>query len=77
MVYHKVADIGDIAVNPYSLPKSVKSIEEFIAKIGKCRPLSIGGDHTVTLPVLRALAKQHGKVREYRISEMLLFHTPP
>ncbi|XP_065177487.1 guanidinobutyrase-like [Sycon ciliatum] len=58
----QVADIGDVPVNPYSLPKSVACIEDFVSGLGSCRPLSMGGDHTVTLPILRALAKEHGKM---------------
>lgn len=58
----QVADIGDIAINPYSLEKAVAGIEQGIADIlaHDCVPLSIGGDHTMTLPILRAMARKHG-----------------
>ena len=54
-----VADVGDAPVNPIDLARSITMIEEFFAKIhaAGALPLSIGGDHTVPLPILRALAK--------------------
>jgi guanidinobutyrase len=60
----QVADIGDVPTNPYSLEKSVAIIEAAFAVIlGEgCRPLTLGGDHTLTLPILRAMAKRHGAV---------------
>jgi len=60
----RVADVGDIPTNPYSLLKSVDAIESGISDILShgCKPLSIGGDHTMTLPILRAMAKKHGSV---------------
>ena len=60
----RVADIGDVATNPYDLKKSVELIERaFDAILAEgCRPLTLGGDHTLTLPVLRAMLKRHGPV---------------
>ena len=54
-----VADIGDCPVNPIDLQDSLKKIETFYNEIfeSKTIPLTIGGDHLVSLPVLRALAK--------------------
>ena len=53
-----VADVGDAPVNPIDLAKSMQSIEAFYRRIHEvgARPISIGGDHTVPLPILRALA---------------------
>lgn len=58
----RVADVGDIATNPYNLLKSVDAIERGISDILShgCKPLSLGGDHTMTLPILRAMARKHG-----------------
>ena len=58
----QVADIGDVAINSYDLLKSVDIIEAFYDDIVAhgAKPVSIGGDHTITLPILRALHKQHG-----------------
>ncbi len=57
-----VADIGDVAINPFNLADSIRIIEEAydtIAATG-CKPLTMGGDHTIVLPILRALVKKHG-----------------
>ena len=55
-----VADVGDAPVNPIDLARSIDMIEAFFATIhaAGAAPLSIGGDHTVPLPILRALAKK-------------------
>ncbi len=60
----QVADIGDIPINTYSLLKSIDIIEQKFDEIlqHNCIPLTLGGDHTVTLPILRAIAKKHGPV---------------
>ena len=54
-----VADIGDCPVNPADLKDSLNKIENFYRKIKDSNtiPISIGGDHLVSLPVLRALKK--------------------
>jgi guanidinobutyrase len=60
----QVADLGDVAINTYSLDKSLAIIETFYDGVlaAHCRPLTIGGDHTIALPILRALARRHGPV---------------
>ena len=60
----QIADIGDVAVNPYNLLKTVDAIEAAIDAVlaEGAKPISVGGDHTCTLPVLRALHKVHGPV---------------
>jgi len=57
-----VADIGDVAINAFNLADSIRIIEEAYDRITAegCRPLTLGGDHTIVLPILRALAKRHG-----------------
>ena len=54
-----VADLGDAPVNPMSKDLSLQLIQNFYEEVQDAgiRPVSIGGDHTVPLPVLRALAK--------------------
>ena len=57
-----IADIGDVAINPFNLADSIRIIEEAydtIAATG-CKPLTMGGEHTIVLPILRALVKKHG-----------------
>jgi len=60
----QVADIGDVAINTFNLEKSVAIIERAYDEILEqdCKPLTMGGDHTISLPILRALEKQHGPV---------------
>ncbi len=60
----QVADIGDVATNPFNLLDSVRIIEEAYDVIlaNGCRPLSLGGDHTIVLPILRAMRKKRGPV---------------
>lgn len=59
-----VADIGDVATNPYNLNDSIRRIEQAYDAILEhdCRPLTLGGDHTIVLPILRAIRKKHGAV---------------
>ena len=59
-----VADLGDVAVNTFDLKATVGIIEKEFDEILNtgCRPLSLGGDHTLVLPVLRAIAGRHGPV---------------
>lgn len=55
-----VADVGDAPVNPIDLARSIQMIEDFFTKIhaAGALPLTIGGDHTVPLPILRAIARE-------------------
>lgn len=57
----RVADLGDLAINPYNLSDSLERIRTGIAALS-CRPLILGGDHTLTLPVLQALHSRHGRL---------------
>lgn len=56
----RAGDCGDAPINPLDLMASLESIEAFYAEIhaAGARPLTAGGDHLTTLPILRALAKQ-------------------
>ena len=56
------ADVGDLAINTFSLEKSLQIIQESYATIltHDVIPLAIGGDHSMTLPILRAMAEKHG-----------------
>ncbi|MCO5976159.1 agmatinase [Ideonella oryzae] len=60
----QVADLGDVPVNTYSLEKSVELITGFYRPVlaAGCVPLTLGGDHTIALPILRAVAERHGPV---------------
>jgi guanidinobutyrase len=60
----QVADLGDVPINTYSLEKSLTIITRFYDDViaADCRPLTLGGDHTIALPILRAIANKHGPV---------------
>src|SRR5438034_2165432 len=59
-----VADAGDIDAAPVSIEKCYEAVEARIGDMADAgaRPIVIGGDHSISLPVLRALAKRHGPV---------------
>ena len=54
----RVADVGDVPINPVDLMDSIQRIETFIQAIhdGGALPLAAGGDHMITLPILRRIA---------------------
>ncbi|MFT4706957.1 MAG: guanidinobutyrase, partial [Ascidiaceihabitans sp.] len=60
----QVADIGDLAINTFSLKESLRIVADSYDAILKYDviPMAIGGDHSITLPILRAIAKRHGPV---------------
>jgi len=60
----QVADIGDVPINTFDLKKSVGIIEAFYDGVlaEGAIPLTLGGDHTLTWPILRAMKKKHGPV---------------
>jgi agmatinase len=60
----QVADAGDIACNPYNIEKAVVEIQKAATDLlGKVdRIISLGGDHTIALPLLRAVNHHHGQV---------------
>ncbi|MBX3033027.1 MAG: agmatinase [Bdellovibrionaceae bacterium] len=59
----RVADIGDCPTVPIDIGQTYARIEEFVGQIvnGGKKFISCGGDHSTTLPVLRALRKKHGR----------------
>ena len=60
----QVADAGDLAVNPFSIDEAILTIERaarsLLERAG--RLLTLGGDHTIALPLLRAMSAVHGPV---------------
>jgi agmatinase len=60
----QVADAGDIAVNPFIISEAVDTIEAEAAKLlaTGAKLMTIGGDHTIALPLLRALHAIHGPI---------------
>jgi agmatinase len=60
----QVADCGDIAVNPFNIEDAIATIDSSITDIRKdgATVLTIGGDHTIALPILRSVARDHGPI---------------
>lgn len=60
----QVADAGDVAVNPFDLGEAIGGIESGArAVLGSAGTLvTIGGDHTIALPLLRVMRERHGPV---------------
>jgi agmatinase len=60
----QVVDAGDIAVNPFDIGVAIEQIEagarSLLERVD--RLVTIGGDHTIALPLLRAMAAKHGPV---------------
>ena len=56
----RVADLGDAWIqSPFHLESSLDEVQAFFANLHAAGvvPLSAGGDHSVTLPIMRAIAK--------------------
>jgi agmatinase len=60
----QVADAGDLAVNPFSIEEAITTVERGARSLLERadRVLTLGGDHTIALPLLRAVAARHGPV---------------
>ena len=60
----QVADAGDIACNPFNIEEAVGQVQtaatDLLGKVGTI--ISLGGDHTIALPLLRAVNHYHGPV---------------
>ena len=61
---YRVADFGDLAVNPLSIEDTFRRIENGIAPLleAGARCVCVGGDHSISLPLLRATSKKYGPV---------------
>ncbi len=60
----RIADIGDVPINTFDLKDAVRRIEAFYDNVltHPVIPMTLGGDHTMTLPVLRSITRKHGPV---------------
>src|SRR3984893_8067527 len=60
----QVADAGDRAVNPFSIDEAIEAVERGGRALLEQAPfvLTLGGDHTIALPMLRAVSAVHGPV---------------
>jgi len=72
-IYHKLhlyenfncLDMGDLATNPFNNKETVKMINTQIDNymdMGVDYPFFIGGDHTISYPILKSMNKKHGKI---------------
>lgn len=59
----QVADAGDITCNPFNIDEAIKQIEDgandLLSRVENI--ITIGGDHTIALPLLRAVNKKCGQ----------------
>jgi agmatinase len=60
----QVADAGDVAVNPFDLTEAVQQIDDAVTAVRAdgASLLTLGGDHTIALPILRSLYRDHGPI---------------
>ncbi len=66
----QAADAGDVACNPFSIAEALAAVEQRAGELlgGPQGPhpvgalVSMGGDHTIALPLLRAVNRRFGKV---------------
>jgi agmatinase len=60
----QVVDAGDVAVNPFDIDEAITQVEAGARAVleRSSRLVTIGGDHTIALPLLRAVAARHGPV---------------
>ena len=60
----RIADFGDLSINPLSIEDTYQRITEQLGDVlhAGARPVCVGGDHSILLPILRAIHRQHGPV---------------
>jgi agmatinase len=60
----QVVDAGDVPVTPFSIDEAMVQIAGQAADLvtGGRKVIAIGGDHTVALPMLRSVVREHGPV---------------
>ena len=60
----QVVDGGDVVCNPFDIASSIESIERSAGPLVErgARVVALGGDHTIALPLLRAVSRVHGPV---------------
>ncbi|HKJ53523.1 MAG TPA: agmatinase [Gammaproteobacteria bacterium] len=60
----QVADAGDVACNPFNIEEAIAQIEAAADEVFERAPalVSLGGDHTIAVPLLRSVNKVAGQV---------------
>lgn len=58
----QVADAGDMAVNPFNIHEAIETVQHNALELSAngTRLVTLGGDHTIALPLLRAAAERAG-----------------
>ncbi len=59
----RMTDLGNVIVSPGDTDESLRRIEETVKDIREKFPVIVGGEHIITLPVVRALIKEHPDLR--------------
>jgi guanidinobutyrase len=59
---HRIVDCGDVLLSPFSILDTYQSIQAAAAQLyaADVLPIAVGGDHSITLPLLRAAHERHG-----------------
>lgn len=60
----QVVDAGDVALNPFNIPEALGVLQDTATSLvrGGTSLVTLGGDHTLALPLLRSVAAVHGPV---------------
>jgi len=60
----RIADFGDLSINPLSIEDTYQRITSQLVDVlhAKARTVCVGGDHSILLPILRAIHRQFGPV---------------
>ncbi len=60
----QVADCGDISANPFNIEEAIEAVSNHASQLiaGNSRLITLGGDHTISLPLLRAMHARHGRI---------------
>ena len=60
----QVVDAGDIACNPFDIGEAIRQIDAGAREIAStgAKLMTIGGDHTIALPLLRVMHEMHGPI---------------
>jgi len=60
----QAVDAGDVPCNPFDIDHALQQIDDGVSELVRAggRPVLLGGDHTIALGGLRAVARRHGPV---------------
>jgi agmatinase len=60
----RIGDFGDLSVNPLSIEDTYKRISQQLTAVLRAgtKPVCVGGDHSILLPILRAIHRRFGPV---------------